>query len=228
MRHYVYLSYRQHLWWMTCSKCNGIQTWKKQIQHGVGFVLPCYTLTRPHSQRIFSLLPLERPLLAGHRLFPWKQKPEFSPLFGSIPSLNCTFALLFLSLAKVFQGFLLGWLPGMGCLKFSCCFWTIPHVIISTKNYSNCSGWKRKRGADIHNVQLSSGLRRWPGAWSCDACISYHLQVCRACPCVFDCHSNDVRLAEPEMSYLFYRGGDRGLQRMTSCFGLKTVHLKFA
>ena len=33
------------------------------------------------------------------------------------------------------------------------------------------------------------------------------------------CHSNDVRLAEQEMSYLFYRGGDRGLQRMTSCFG---------
>ena len=40
---------------------------------------------------------------------------------------------------------------------------------------------------------------------------------------MFDCHSNDVRLAEQEMSYLVYRGGDRGLQRMTSCFGLKTA-----
>ena len=48
------------------------------------------------------------------------------------------------------------------------------------------------------------------------------------CPCVFDCHNNDVRLAEQKMSYLFYRGGDRGLQRMTSRFGLKTVHLNFA
>lgn len=133
------------------SKCNGIQKLKKQIQHGIRFVLPYYTLTKPHSQRRFSLFPLEGPLLAGHRLFPWKQKPEFSPLFGSIPSLNCTFVLLFLSLAKVFQGFLLGWLPGMGCLKFSCCFWTLPHVIISTKNYSNCLFWVKKEARNWHS-----------------------------------------------------------------------------
>ena len=151
MRHYVYLSYRQHLWWVTCSKCNGIQKWKKQIQHGVGFVLPYYTLTKPHSQRRFSLSS------------PWKglclwdigcflgNKSQSSLLFGSIPSINCTFALLFLSLAKVFQGFLLGWLPGMGCLKFSCCFWTLPHVIISTKNYSNCLFWVKKEARSWHS-----------------------------------------------------------------------------
>lgn len=103
-----------------------------------------HPLQTPQPEKILSLFPLEGSLLVGHRLFPWKQKPEFSPLSGSVTSLNCTFVLVFVSLTKVFQGFLLGSLPGMGCLKFSCCFWMLPHVIISTKNYSNCLFWVKK------------------------------------------------------------------------------------